>query len=128
MWLSRHWSLACLICKDLGQEPGPRALVELRVNLALVPTLSFKMDAFRAAASDIATWGQGISVIANAVLPQRPRGARPPAIVGLPSQYGSVVSEAPPARSLWAITIGNQKKKPTFVTIPTDVPGEAEDR
>ena len=33
-------------------EPVPHALVELRANLVLVPTLSFKMDAFRAAASD----------------------------------------------------------------------------
>jgi predicted amidohydrolase len=120
VWLSPHWSMTCLICKDLVQEPVPHVLSEIRTNLVLVPALSFKMDAFRTAAADLATWGQGITLVANAGLAQRPRGQRHPVVVGVPSQLGSVTAEVPPPRSLHITTLGSQKQKPSFACLPTD--------
>lgn len=108
MWLSPHWSFAVLICKDAVQQPVPAALGELRANLVLVPALSFKMDAFRTVAADVATWAQGIALIANAAIAARPRSSRPPIVVGMPSQRGSVFATAPAPRSLLMVRVGSR--------------------
>ena len=108
MWLSPHWTLAVLVCKDAVQQPVPTVLGDVRANLVLVPTLSFKMDAFRTVAADIATWSQGVAVMANAAIAAHPRASRPAVVVGMPSQRGSVVATVPPPRSLLVIAMGSQ--------------------
>ncbi len=110
-WLSASWTVTMLICKDVVQEPVPTLLADLRANLVLVPCLSFKMDAFRSAAGTIATRAQGITLIANAAISLRGkrRRGRPPIIVGLPSQVGSVIAKTPPTGSLLVVTLGNNK-------------------
>lgn len=113
--LSPHWTVVVLICKDALQEPIPRILGDIRANLVLVPVLSFKMDAFRAVAASIATWGQGVSLMANACVAPDAESERPPLVIGMPSQMGSVISEAPPPRSLLIVTIGSLTRKPSIV-------------
>lgn len=111
-WLSPSWTMTLLVCKDAVQAPLPHLLGDLRANLVLVPTLSFKMDAFHTAAADIATRGQGITLMANAVLASKSRrGPRPPIVVGLPSQTRSVLAQAPPPHSLLIIKIGSTRSK-----------------
>lgn len=116
-FLSPGWTLATLICKDFVVEPTPRMLGDLRANLVLVPALSFKLDAFRAAAGDVATWAQGVALVANAGFGASRRAARPGLVIGLPSQAGSVHHPVPPGRSLFVVTIGNESKKPAFTTV-----------
>lgn len=108
-WLSPNWTVTLLVCKDVVQEPLPALLADLRANLVLVPCLSFKMDAFRSAAGTIATRAQGITLVANAAISlrgTRQRG-RPPIIIGVPSQVGSVIAKTPPTGSLLVMTLGN---------------------
>jgi hypothetical protein len=119
VWLSPHWTFAVLVCKDAVQQPVPTVLGELRANLVLVPTLSFKMDAFRTVAADVATWSQGVTMMANAAIAARPRSSRPPIVIGMPSQRGSVVATAPPPRSLLVVRVGSRAVK--VLRPPTDV-------
>jgi hypothetical protein len=86
-------------------------LADLRANLVMVPALSFKLDAFRAAAADVASWGQGIALIANAGFGPRQRSPRLGTIIAVPSQQQSVHEVVPPGCSLIVATIGNQDKK-----------------
>jgi|GEM_PF-5845081 len=108
--LSANWTVTMLICKDVVAEPLPTLLADLRANLVLVPCLSFKMDAFRSAVGTVASRGQGISLIANAAISLRGRRrGRPPIIIGLPSQVGSVIARVPPTGSLLVVTLGNNR-------------------
>ncbi len=116
-YLSPSWTLAVLICKDLVLEPVPRMLAEVRANLVLVPALTFKMDAFRTAAADVATWAQGVAVVANAALGMRPRGSRNEVVVALPSQETSLFAEIPPARSILVATLGNPERRPQVAAV-----------
>jgi predicted amidohydrolase len=116
-FLSPSWTLVVLVCKDLVVEPVPRLLAELRANLVLVPALTFKMDAFRTAAADVATWAQGVALVANAALAQRPRGARSEVVVALPSQEISLYAEIPPARSILVATLGNPERMPQVAAV-----------
>ncbi len=117
VYLSTSWTLSLLICKDAVVEPVPRALVNLRANLVLVPALSFKLDAFRTAVADVATWSQGIALVANAGFGPTARAPRPGVVVGLPSQSVSVHQASPPPLSLLVITIGNPKKNPSLEVV-----------
>jgi len=119
-WLSPSWTVAMLVCKDVVQEPAPAMLADLRANLVLVPCLSFKMDAFRSTAGTIATGAQGITLIANAAISLRGtrRRGRPPIIVGLPSQVGSVVAKTPQLGGLLIVTLGNNKVPGGITVVP----------
>lgn len=112
-YLTPSWTVAVLICKDVVQEPAPRMLGDLRANLVLVPALSFKLDAFRAVAGDIASWGQGVALIANAGFGPRRRAPRVGLVMAVPSQHGSVHELVPPGRCLAIATIGDPSKNAT---------------
>jgi hypothetical protein len=115
-WLSPCWTMTMMVCKDAILEPMPHLLGDLRANLVMVPCLSFKMDAFRTAAADIATRSQGVALMANAAIASRKhRGGRPEIVVGLPSQRSSVIAKGPPPHSLLIVTIG--KGSPQVATV-----------
>jgi len=116
-YLSPAWTTVVLVCKDLVVEPVPRLLAELRANLVLVPALSFKMDAFRTAACDVATWAQGVALVANAALAARPRGTRSEVVVALPSQDISLYAEVPPPGSILVATLGNAEHPPRVAAV-----------
>lgn len=124
-YLTPSWTVAVLICKDVVQEPAPRMLGDLRANLVMVPALSFKLDAFRAAAGDIASWGQGIALIANAGFGPRPRSPRVGLVVAVPSQQASVHEVVPPARSLAITTIGDYEKNSVIEWVTVEPGSEA---
>ena len=118
VWLSPCWSATVLVCKDAIQEPMPRLLGELRANLVMVPTLTFKTDAFAASAATVATAGQGITLIANACISASPRSKRPEVVIGMPTQLGSVTRETPPPHSIVVAFVG--QSRPTVRTMRSD--------
>jgi len=95
----------------------PTVIRELKANLLLIPTLSIKMDAFRTLASDVATWNQGITVIANGAFDQVP-GAN--VVFGVPAQSQKVFEKQPPTPSAVILTIGNQYKSPRVSSYPLE--------
>jgi len=119
VWLSPRWAMTTLICKDSLQAPVPMLLGEARVNLVLVPCLSFKMEAFRTVAGDVATWAQGVALMANAAFAASARGRRQPVVVGLPSQSGSVFVPTPPPRSVVVVFFFNDTATTEIYTVPT---------
>ncbi len=112
VWLSPRWSTTVLLCKDAIQEPMPQLLGELRANLVLVPSLTFKTDAFAAGAAAVATTAQGITLIANACISASPRGKRAEVVIGMPTQLGSVTSQTPPPHSIVVATVGQRRSRP----------------
>lgn len=121
-WLSPSFTMTVLVCKDAVVAPVPQLLGDLRANLVLVPSLTFKLDAFRATAGDIATWSQGIALIANACIVPAPRRRRPPVVVAVPSQAGSVHVQTPSPCSLLIVSLGTSRRNPEIAEVhPTPV-------
>jgi len=67
--------LGSVICADLNDVEVPQLLVELGVNLLLVPAVSPRDGAFNGAAAQVASQCQGVTLIANGaplIDPRRP--------------------------------------------------------
>jgi len=94
--MAGRWSFCALICKDLLDPTVVHMLVELRVRLVLVPSLSAKTDAYEAFAHTLAAANQAVTVVANTPNAfSSPRGQIPGAIFGQPIANRRLVTEVP---------------------------------